>query len=83
MWVSPCSFVSAEALPVEEAGENGRWEDAPGSTVGSTEADGHGLQRSCSDRTVPGGSSGERSQSSSNTDTLRLCCLVWLPHLNY
>lgn len=39
MWVSPRSFVSAEALPVEEPGENGRWEDAPGGTAGSTEAD--------------------------------------------
>ena len=39
MWVSARSFVSAEALPVEEPGENGRWEDAPGGTAGSTEAD--------------------------------------------
>ena len=39
MWVSPRSFVSAEALPVEEPGENGRWEDAPGGTAGSPEAD--------------------------------------------
>lgn len=68
MWVSPRSFVFAEALPVEEAGENGRWEGAPGSTAGSTEADEHGRQSSCSDSTVSGGSSSERSQSSSNTD---------------